>query len=476
VTVPGSPPPEKTPVAPDTAPLDAELAELAPDGVEVGDRELLLRRVTEALVSTLDPEQAAAHLCDLVVPALADWAVVTLLEDGPRPGLRRTLRHAVTRHRDPARQALAADYARARLDALTDDAVLLRALRTGRPELLHGNATRTLQATLRPGPAHDLLAALAPERVIMLPLLGRHGAIGLLSLFSGVDRGPFDATDLAAAADVAARAGLVLDNARLYDAQRSLAEALQRSMLTPPPAIEGLQIAVRYTPAARGAEIGGDWYDVFRQHDGATFVIGDVTGHDTTAAAAMGQVRTLLRGIAVATGARPAALLQAVDTAMAELQLTNLATAVVAQLTPAGHGTTEPWQLRWANAGHPPPLLAHPDGRVTVLQTTPELLLGVAPSTVRAQTRASLEPGSTLLLYTDGLVEAPERPIDDGIDLLRRTLSDLLAPGAQPEPLTLDDLCDEVLARVLPVRPEDDVALLAVRPTGPCRPPVSEPR
>ncbi|MGY1664004.1 PP2C family protein-serine/threonine phosphatase [Geodermatophilus sp. SYSU D00705] len=423
--------------------------------------------VTEALVTTLEPEEAAARLCDLLVPALADWAVLTLIDEVPRPGHRRGLGHAVTRHRDPARQALAAEYVRTRVEALTDDSLLFRALRTGRPELLRGDATRTLQGMLRPGPAHDLLATLAPEHVMLLPLLGRHGAVGLLSLCNGAARGRFSAGDLAAAADVAGRAGLVLDDARLHDAQRSLAEALQRSMLTEPPSIEGLQIAVRYAPAARAAEIGGDWYDCFVQRGGATFVIGDVAGHDVDAAAAMGQVRTLLRGIAVATHTGPGPLLDAVDAAMAELRLGALATAIVAHVRPLEHGAAGAWRLRWANAGHPPPLLVHPDGRVTVLASGPEMLLGVALGVLHSEAEAVLEPGALLLLYTDGLVEAPDRPIDDGIDLLCSTLADLVAVGdARPEPLGGEELCDALLDRVLSGQPEDDVALLAVRLVG----------
>ncbi|WP_236833844.1 PP2C family protein-serine/threonine phosphatase [Blastococcus sp. KM273129] len=421
--------------------------------------------MTEALVTTLEPEEAAARLCDLVVPTLADWAVVTLMDEVPKPEQRRRLWHTVSRHRDPARQALAADYASTRLDALTDDALLVRAVRNGRPELLRGNATKKLQEMLRLGPAHDLLTALAPEHVMVLPLLGRDGATGLLSLFNGSDRGPFAADDLAAAVDIAARAGLVLDNARLYDAQRSLAEALQRSMLTEPPTIEGLEVEVRYTPAAKAAEIGGDWYDCFIQRRGVTFVIGDVAGHDISAAAVMGQVRTLLRGIGIATQASPGPLLDAVDTTMAELQLGTLVTAVVAHLSSVEGRAHSGWQLRWANAGHPPPLLAHPDGQITVLNTTPDMLLGAATGVVRSEATAPLEPGDILLLYTDGLIETRSRSIDDGIDLLRRVLAELVAPdGAQSTPVNLHDLCDRLLDRVLSSDPEDDVALLAVRP------------
>ena len=424
-------------------------------------RARLLGQVTEQLATTLEPEQAAARLCRLVVPALADWSVVTLLDDDRPVGTRRALRHAAACHRDPDRQRLAERYATARLTAFTDDALLLRAIRTGRPEFLPAGATRAAQQALRPGPARDLIGALAPEHIAVLPLPGRLGPVGLLSLYAGADRGPLGPADLAVAADVAARAGLVLDNARLYRQQRSLAEALQRAMLSDPAPVAGLQIAVRYTPAALTAQVGGDWYDAFRQHGGATLVIGDVAGHDSGAAAAMGQLRSLLRGIAVATGAGPADLLRAVDAAMAALQIPTLATAIVAHLQPP-QAAPGPWRLRWSNAGHPPPILLHPDGSATVLHTPPNRLLGVGPGADRTETDLLLDPGATLLLYTDGLIERRDRPLDDGIAVLRRTLDDLAAAASQ-SPSGLEDLGDALLTRLLCIPPADDVALLAVR-------------
>ena len=155
---------------------------------------------------------------------------------------------------------------------------------------------------------------------------------------------PSSDEDLATAQDVADRAGLALDNARLYSAQQQLAEGLQRSLLTEPPQPDHGEIAVRYLPAAEAARVGGDWYDAFLQPGGATMlVIGDVVGHDTEAAAAMGQLRGLLRGIATYSDAGPAEVLRGLDTSMTTLQTRTLATAAVARFeqTPdelrAGH-------------------------------------------------------------------------------------------------------------------------------------------
>ena len=189
-------------------------------------------------------------------------------------------------------------------------------------------------------------------------------------------------------------------------------------------------------------------------------VIGDVIGHDTVAAAAMGQVRSLLRGLAAATGDGPAELLRQVDQVMQTLRIDTTASVVIARLEQTdaerAAGTTRP---RWSNAGHPPPMVLHSDGTVTVLPgEDADLLLGIDPSSPRSETVTTLDRGATVLLYTDGLVERRGQSLDDGLDRLRDTLTDV----ARHHP-DLDTLCDRTLARMLPPRSEDDVALVAVR-------------
>jgi serine phosphatase RsbU (regulator of sigma subunit) len=251
----------------------------------------------------------------------------------------------------------------------------------------------------------------------------------------------------------------VLDNARLYRQQRDLAAGLQRSLLTPPPEPDHAQVIVRYVPAAQAAEVGGDWYDAFLQPKGATvLVIGDVVGHDTVAAAAMGQLRGLLRGIAYRAEVGPAEVLTRLDAAIRGLELEAMATAAIARIeqTPAERaaGLT---RLRWSNAGHPPPLVLHADGRIEQLAgDRTELMLGVDPDTVRSERTVTVERGTTVLLYTDGLVEGRDLALDDGVALLRNALADLAG-------LPLPDLCDALLQRLRPGGPQDDVALVALR-------------
>jgi serine phosphatase RsbU (regulator of sigma subunit) len=232
-----------------------------------------------------------------------------------------------------------------------------------------------------------------------------------------------------------------------------IAESLQLSLLGSPPHVDGLETTVRYLPASRHAQVGGDWYDGFLLPDGTVMlVIGDVAGHDAPAAATMAQVRGMLRAIAQSTAGSPATVLSALDQVLADLDLHTLVTVAVATVDPRADGTAT---LCWSNAGHPPPALVCADGRAQLLDRTPERLVGVAPGVHRTDHELTLRPGDTLLLYTDGLVERRDAPLDDGFVWL---VGELQSRGREP----LDELCDELLAE-LGGRVDDDVALLAVR-------------
>ncbi|MGY1624486.1 PP2C family protein-serine/threonine phosphatase [Geodermatophilus sp. SYSU D00965] len=231
------------------------------------------------------------------------------------------------------------------------------------------------------------------------------------------------------------------------------AETLQRHLLGDPPDVAPLELAVRYRPAGRHARVGGDWYDAFRLEDGTTvLVIGDVAGHDAPAAALMAQTRGMLRGLAVTGPGSPAAVLTALDEVFAALRVRTLATVTVATLDPRPGGGA---LLRWSNAGHPPPVLVRGDGRALLLERPVDPLLGVARSARRADHEVALDPGDTLVLYTDGLVERRDAPLDDGFALLVMTLERV---GRDP----IEQVCDGVLSGV-GGRGDDDVALLAVR-------------
>jgi serine phosphatase RsbU (regulator of sigma subunit) len=249
-------------------------------------------------------------------------------------------------------------------------------------------------------------------------------------------------------------------------ASRQMSEVLQRSLLTEPPRPPGLEIAVRYRPASAMAQVGGDWYDAFLAEDGeaTTVVIGDVTGHDRSAAAAMGQVRNVLRGVAQNVPGSAADVLTALDRSMRSLQVDTLATAVLGQVrrtgsgTGSGSGPDQRWQLQWSNAGHPPPLMLLPGGEGELLQREPDLLLGLHPGYPRSDHRVELPVGATLLLYTDGLVERRGELLDRGLQRLRTQASALAD-------LPVEQLCDTLLAQAGDEH-LDDVAMLALRVVG----------
>jgi serine phosphatase RsbU (regulator of sigma subunit) len=296
--------------------------------------------------------------------------------------------------------------------------------------------------------------ALDPATAVVLPLTAGARTVGVLTLYQDAGRVVTE-EDLDTARQVAVEAGRAIDRVHRHSQQAQLAEALQRSLLTDPPALGATAVVVRYVPAAEAARVGGDWYDAFVQRAGSlVVVIGDVVGHDTAAAAAMGQLRGLLRGIAHYSGAGPAEVLRGLDEAIAQMHDETLATAAVARFECDGNGSRS---LRWANAGHPPPMLLAADGTVTVLgEEIGDLMLGVDATAVRKESVVHVPPGATVLLYTDGLVERRDSTLDVGMTRLADHLRELTE-------LPLDALCDGLLRRMLQGTPQDDAALVAVR-------------
>jgi len=428
--------------------LDATDRRNAEDAARRGAaRSALLGRVSAELADEVDTRSALGLLAQLVVPVLADGCIVTVVDRDGRP------RDVGSWHSDPTRRNLMEQYALVRLDTLPSASPVAQALHTG------ASVTESVGAVLRlmpPGTARELLTELGPTTAEVLPLTAEGRTFGVLTLYLDAGRTLSD-DDLGTARQVAAEAGRAVARVHRQSEQAKLAEALQRSLLTEPPAMEHVQIVARYVPAAEAARVGGDWYDAFHQRDGTpVLVIGDVVGHDTRAAAAMGQLRALLRGIAHHSGAGPAEVLRGLDEAIADMHTDTLATAAVARLE-AGGASDGSRRLRWANAGHPPPVLVGPDGAVTLLGgPVGDLMLGVDSTVHRSESVRELAPGSTVLLYTDGLVERHGSTVDVGTARLCAELRDLA-----DEPL--EELCDALLARMLRGARQDDVAIIAVR-------------
>ncbi|MGY1704591.1 PP2C family protein-serine/threonine phosphatase [Geodermatophilus sp. SYSU D00697] len=426
---------------------DDRSAEAAED-----DRLRFLAEVSESMISTLDAGESVAKLVDLVVPRLCDWAAVTVLTDEGRPS-------EAWAHADPRRAADLALYMQGRVQgAAREDDPMAVALLTGEPIQVTSIDPDLVAPTLPTDEVRRAWQRLDARSLTIVPLRARAETFGALGLVNGSGRPPHGEMEIATAVEVARRASLAIDNARLYGRQLKVAETLQRSMLTPPPQPDDLQIAVRYVPASSTMHVGGDWYDAFQQPDGATLlVIGDVVGHNVDAAAAMGQLRSILRGIAYDRQEEPARILTRVDSVLTGLHLGALATALIARIEQTPDQVREGRRtLRWSSAGHLPPLLLCADGSVRVLHSRPETLLGAESTRPRTDWVARVDPGDTLLFYSDGLVEQGRSSIDDGTDRLVRVVEEV---GAAP----VDELCDALLTRIVGSRPDDDVAIVAVR-------------
>ncbi|WNB86700.1 SpoIIE family protein phosphatase [Cellulomonas sp. ATA003] len=419
-------------------------------------RATLLGRVGTAMAEVQEPVDGLRTVLTILVPALADFAIASVLEDGAH-GWQHHMRDVAGHHRDPRLQPVLEEYLEVRVPALTTTSPAARALATGRPAAVVDAGRAESGQVLEPGEAATLLQRLTPHATVVFPLRGRGQVRGMLTLVNGPARGTFTPDDVAIVQDAVAQIGLALDNAQLQATRRNLVEELQRSLLTRLPEPDHLQLAARYVPAAAAAQVGGDWYDAFLVRDGATcLVIGDVTGHDLHAAVAMAQIRNVLRGGAHAVVNPPAKILQSLDWAMHDLGIDVLSSGILAKIEqPAELAERGQRLLRWSNAGHLPPLLLHPDGTAELLSHPTDLLLGVHAHTSRTDHTHVVASGSTVLLYTDGLVERRGESLTEGLERLRTTVE-------RHAHVSLEQLCDVLIADLAHDSP-DDVALLAVR-------------
>jgi serine phosphatase RsbU (regulator of sigma subunit)/PAS domain-containing protein len=429
----------------------ARAADAAAEAELAGRHLMLIGAISQAMTSTLDSDEAVHRFAELVVPTLADMCLVTVVEGGRRRDVGRA-------HRDPAMVEVLNRYADLRARTNRSTAPVPTSLRQGTPVVIQDLTEAQLQAMVSDPEALEAARELQATAVAAFPLIARDELFGALTLVNGAGRGSFSDMELRTAAVASFRAALALDNARLATAQGQVAERLQRSLLSAPVQPDHLELAVRYRPATQGISIGGDWYDAFLQPDGSTvLVIGDVMGHDLEAAAAMAQLKTLVRAIAYDRQDEPAGVLRRVDLAVVGLGAETLATALVARVEQdPGDAATGVRRLRWATAGHPMPLLLLPDGTTADLDCPVGPPLGIGWRGPRAGGVVELPAGSTLLLFTDGLFERRASDLDAGRDRLRTLAAELAGES-------LDALCDGLLAGLLADGAEDDVAVLAVR-------------
>lgn len=406
----------------------------------------LLAEATTVMAATLDVQEALSRLAGLLVPVLGDWAAINLVDASGN------LARATTRHRD-GHEDLLQRLADLQVGGLSPDAPLRQVVATRRSAMIPTLGREQARQWMTDEMV-DVADQLGLGSALYVPLIARRRVLGAIALFSRTP-GHYDQDVLDILQELARRAALMLDNARLYDQEHHAALTLQRSMLSDVPSIPGLDVTALYVPGSDSAEIGGDWYDVMPLSDGSTgLVVGDVMGHDMQAAAAMGQLRSVLRAYAF-EGGGPARVLQRVDQLVQGLGVAPLATCFYAVAAPADGGGQ---RLVWTNAGHVPPLLRLPDGSVSELSAAEsDVLIGVArPDLPRSQAEGMLPPGSILAMFTDGLVEGRDRDMTQGIADVSALLA-LHDPASGSEQLTerLRDYADRT-------GQEDDVCLLVV--------------
>ncbi|MFJ8187648.1 SpoIIE family protein phosphatase [Streptomyces sp. NPDC096105] len=393
-----------------------------------------LMHLATTLTEAVGVQDVVDQTADQLLPALGAQAMVLMTaEDG---------RLRIVGHRGYSTELLA------RFDGvpLSRDIPGAAVLATGEPAFF---PTLEQMAAAYPEVTHqDGRAAWA-----VLPLISSGHPIGSLLLSYDRPHG-FPPSERAVLTSLAGLVGQALDRARLYDNKDRLAHRLQSALLPHSlPRVPGLRVAARYLPAARGLGVGGDFYDLIRLDENtAAAAIGDVQGHNVDAAALMGQVRTAVHAHAT-VGAPPDHVLRGTNRLLTDLDPGLFTSCLYAHLD-LGRG-----RACLATAGHPPPLLRHGDGRTELLSIPPGLLLGIDPTARYPSLECALPPGCVLVLYTDGLVEAPGVDPDDATAALAGLVE-------QSDPCDLDAMAD-TLVRHAPT-PGDDIALLLLGPDPDC--------
>ena len=425
---------------------DAERARAQAERAQ--SRLALMAEATSTLSATLDMSELFDRLASLCVPLLGDWVFLTMVDEHG------AVRETAARHRDGREDELA-QLAALHARNLPPESPSLRSLTHAEPVLVENVTDEWVHRVFPLEATAELFRRLGGSSVLTVPLVARRRTLGAMALVTGHGRS-FTPEDLDLAQDLSRRAAMAMDNVRLYQQEHTVAETLQRSLLPVLPDIPGIVAAARYVSASTAADVGGDFYDLLSLPDGAVGIaVGDVLGHDLAAAAAMGHLRGLLRACAWDTGdPDPGAVLGRLDRLVQGLQVAEMATIVYvrAQRPPVAG---RPWRLELGNAGHPPMLLRAVDGTVSQLDGVTGLLLGVDGATRRTSLTVEVPAGTTLLLYTDGLIERPGQDMDQGIASLMARLA-----GA-PIEATPAELCRHAVGPTPDRR--DDVAVIAVR-------------
>jgi PAS domain S-box-containing protein len=427
----------------------------------------LLNEAGTQIGTTLDLTKTAQELADMVVPRLADLAIVDLLDavvggHEPSPGpLTGTVAVRRVAHQSIFEGVPEAVVKPGDLDIHPESFPSAQCLATGKTIVTSAGDPTFISSTSGNPVRAATIRKFGIHSVLSVPIRARGVTLGVAVFLRGQRPEPFERDDVLLAEELTARAALSLDNARRYTRERTTALALQRSLLPQRlPKQTAVEVASRYLPASAHAGVGGDWFDVIPLSGArVALVVGDVVGHGIHASATMGRLRTAVRTLAD-VDLPPDELLARLDDLVsrisAEADAGNGddvesdvgATCVYAVYDPVSR------RCCVARAGHPMPALITPDGAVSFLDLPADPPLGLGGLAFQS-TEIELPAGSVLALYTDGLVESRGRDIDLGLERLRHALADAVP--------SLETTCDNVLKAVLPDYPADDVALLIAR-------------
>ncbi|WP_434027790.1 SpoIIE family protein phosphatase [Streptomyces graminofaciens] len=441
----------------------------------------LLNEVGSRIGNTLDLETTARELLDVVVPGFCDLAAVDLYQgllagDETPPGLADG----------------SAELRRVAFASAVSDAPFV-----GGPAPV---AVGSVHHYPFNSPCADALRTARPQQVpeegslvqttLAVPMVAHDTVVGLVQFSRAKGSEPFGERDRMLAVELAARAAVSIDNARLYRREHERALILQRSLLPPgDPEASGLDIACRYLPGNAATEVGGDWFDVIELPGHRTaLVVGDVMGRGLRAAVAMGELRTAVRTLAlldlepaevlsaldeIARGlGTPAGVQQASRTAAGRPRDKDLAEVYLATCVYAVYDSVTR-RCTFANAGHLPPVLVEPGESALMLDVPPGMPLGVGGEPFE-EVEVELPEGALLALYTDGLVESRDHPLDEGLqafvgaltDPARQTALPMVSRPAADSSRSLEDICDHVLNTLDTHHGEDDIALLMARVQG----------
>jgi PAS domain S-box-containing protein len=407
-----------------------------------------LAEASAILTGSLDYVLTLTRLAKLIVPSIAEWCSIDVLDEEGT-----TTRSLVVEHMDPSKISLAEELRRRYPPDPDAPTGVANVVRTGRSELHREIPPEMIEAAARDAEHLALLRDIGLSTAMIVPLTARGRTFGAVTMVGEGDR-RFDEHDLALAEELARRAALAVDNARLYQERSHVARILQRSLLPPRlPDIPGIEIAARYRPAARDHEVGGDFYDVFQDTlDGWAIAVGDVQGKGAAAAAVTGLARHTLRAAAMHRH-EPSEVLKTLNDVLLNEETDRFCTVLYGRLV----RTLEGADFTFASGGHPTPYVLRAGGSIEALDA-PGMLVGSFPDLDVVDVVCHLGPGDAVVAYTDGVVEERAEGGGLGTPEFERALQVCIGLSSEKIVATIEERVAE-RSEI----PHDDVAVLAFR-------------